>query len=396
MKRPFYDFLNTIDTDGMHHLLEAVKSCYSVLFEGTDDDEDTTSDDNESDDNTLSEDSISDDLPEEAETEDQNDDDEISEDDVSDDLLDENDDLGELTGNEEDSTTPDDVNASNGPTTVDAETLKKELLEAGIVEKVKEVAQQCNKKTLKDALPIIALGIVKFMKNKQYVGVPKDALKAIVIAIAKECKDTPKQESGKPTQEQQNEVNDTEPTPYNGNKDAESDVTADLNSDTRFGNPLMESKFKNLVAAGLIAASAANADNGFCNETSKPDDCRNGYDAGYKTVKTIKQSTSDAVDAIKSTPGKIATTVKGWFSSDDPDDTSSTVTVNTKKDGTKLDRLKGIGSDIVDLGAETISDAAEYAKDAAVATGRSTVKGASAFGSSLKTEMAKETQDNHW
>ena len=385
MKRSLFTFLDSIDAPSARPMCEAAKLAFNSLFEGEEDGKDAETDTEEKKPDATEGDD--EDLFGEGgngETDDDELEGDVSDNDVSDDDLGDDADLGELTGTPEDSPSAGDVNDIPAtPTTVDPETLKKELIEAGIVNKVKDVAKQCNKKTLKEALPIIALGVVKFMKSKQYAGLPKDSLKAIVVSIAKECQAKPKAQEQNPAQPQ-------------GQK-------PDLNSVTfSSGDPLLESRFKNLLAAGLIGASAAfgggNPDK-HCADAWSPDACKRGYEAGYNAAETTVNGIKDGAHAVVSAPGKIAGIVKGWFSSDDDDAKPAEATPkssDSQSSSSKLDRLKNIAGNAWDLTKETATDAAEYAKDAAVATGRSTVNAAKEFGSSMKNEMAKETANNHW
>lgn len=92
----------------------------------------------------------------------------------------------------------DDVNSGEDePTSVSAKQLLSELIDNGIYNRVAEAAKESvggNEITVKDLLPIIALAIKKFMKNKNYASLSKVAMKGLVMNIAKTMAHPPKKE----------------------------------------------------------------------------------------------------------------------------------------------------------------------------------------------------------
>lgn len=154
-------------------------------------------------------------------------------------------DLGDLTGDEGMSQTPDKVNAqpAQAPGAINPKQLIVELTqgEDNIYDRVVAVARtkfpncQCQ---LKDLLPIIAEGVTKFMENRKYIKLSGDAMKAVCLNIARGLKERCDQ-SGKKASPVQ-----------------ESAFTAAL--------PIYETQsltegWKELLLAGGLAAAGANA-----------------------------------------------------------------------------------------------------------------------------------------
>lgn len=111
-------------------------------------------------------------------------------------------DLDDITGQETD-ISADEVNAgADEPTSVSAQQLLNELTEGddNIYTRVIKAMQSkgMTEPTVKDCLPIIALGIKKFMKNKNYASLSKGAMKGLVMNIAKKLADGPDKKPDEP------------------------------------------------------------------------------------------------------------------------------------------------------------------------------------------------------
>lgn len=188
----------------------------SELFEATGDGDDDGEDMGDEDDTTNEEDVAADDTTEE----DTASDDEATYDDVaaaddsgaaddgtdvaddgSDDMVDLDDEFGDLddtTGTDVD-IAADDINSDPEPSSVSAKQLLSELTEGddNIYTRVAAAAKEKvsgNEITVEKLLPIIALAIKKFMKNKNYASLSKAAMKGLVMNIAKTMAHPPKKE----------------------------------------------------------------------------------------------------------------------------------------------------------------------------------------------------------
>ena len=192
----------------MHHYMEFMEECERLkdlfLLEGTEDaaadggddlsemtpEEDSGDEEKEGDDALASEDD-----PEEGE----------SDDDID---LDLDSDLGDLTGDDSLEPEADEVNAEEKPGAINPATLYQEITQGddNIYDRTAKSALEkfpSGKCEVKDMLPIIAIGIKSYMKNKNYAPLPKIDMKRLVFRIAHDIHDklTGQKEESKPVAE---------------------------------------------------------------------------------------------------------------------------------------------------------------------------------------------------
>ena len=133
--------------------------------------------------------------------------------------LDTDSDLAEVTGDESLEEKPEQVNAEPAaPGSVDPKTLLSEMStgDDNIYDRVIGAAsekfpnKQC---TLKDMLPIVAIAIKSFMRNKNYAPLPKDTMKAMCLNVVKTIRDRCSVNAAKRQQPVQESADDTGVTP---------------------------------------------------------------------------------------------------------------------------------------------------------------------------------------
>lgn len=189
----------------MHHYLEFMEECERLkdifLLEGEDEKKDEKNDD-------LAEldDGADKDIPEDTEDNPEDDEETSGEENESDDDidLDLDGDLGDITGDDDLDPEAEDVNAEEKPGAVNPGTLYQEITqgEDNIYDRTAKAALEKfpnGKCEVKDMLPIIAIGIKSYMKNKNYAPIPKADMKKLVFRIAHDIHDKLTSEKKEPS-----------------------------------------------------------------------------------------------------------------------------------------------------------------------------------------------------
>ena len=206
--RDYLTFESEFDRLKDYFLMEGVDGSDDDLKEGTNETDNDSDDSKESDESDNSDDSGDSDDKSLGDTEDGEGDVDVSG--LSD--LDGDSDLGDITGNPGDAPDPDKVNKEDGaPGAINPKTLLQEMAQGEdniyirVVNAVKEKFPngQCK---VKDLMPAIAHAVKAFMKNKNYAPLPKEAMKAVCINVAKTIRDKGVQNAAKKAEPKQESV----------------------------------------------------------------------------------------------------------------------------------------------------------------------------------------------